>query len=487
MNMNGIRLQLLLAKAGIASRRHAEVLISQGHVAINGKVVTQLGTRIDPATDRISVDGKLVEQEPLAYYLLNKPKGYVTTASDPDGRQTVFDLIPDAPVRLFAVGRLDYNTEGVLLLTNDGELAHALMHPSRGVEKVYHAKFREELTPMMIARLQEGVDLPPPRPMGKDGQPLPVPAHHGMPERSAPADVRVLKFTSRHTWAEVRIHEGKNRQIHRMAEAVGSSLLKLVRVEYAGLTADNVDVGAYRPLRPQEVAKLRQLCGLNPSAGRAAKQEERSRSSQRGRPERNSRPAKSFEDRPAPRRFEDQKPAPRRFEDRPNNRFEDRPAPRRFEDRPNNRFEDRPAPRRFEDQKPAPRRFEDRPAPRRFEDQKPAPRRFEDRPNNRFEDRPAPRRFEDQKPAPRRFEDRPAPRRFEDQKPAPRRFEDQKPAPRRFEDQKPAPRRFEDQKPAPRRFEDRPAPQRSDRWQKPDGRRTAGPRERFDHATPPVE
>ncbi|MFO0622991.1 MAG: pseudouridine synthase [Polyangia bacterium] len=402
--MNGIRLQLLLAKAGIASRRHAEVLISQGHVAINGKVVTQLGTRVDPATDRISVDGKLVEQEPLAYYLLNKPKGYVTTASDPDGRQTVFDLIPDAPVRLFAVGRLDYNTEGVLLLTNDGELAHALMHPSRGVDKVYHAKFREELTPMMIARLQEGVDLPPPRPMGKDGQPLPVPAHHGMPERSAPADVRVLKFTSRHTWAEVRIHEGKNRQIHRMAEAVGSSLLKLVRVEYAGLTADNVEVGAYRPLRPQEVAKLRQLCGLNPGAARATQFEDRSRSSQRSRPERTNRPAKSVEDRPTPRRFED-RPAPRRFEERPNNRFEDRPAPRRFEDRPaprrfeerpNNRFEERPAPRRFEEQKPAPRRFEDRPAPRRFEE----------RPNNRFEERPAPRRFES-KPAPRRFEDGP--------------------------------------------------------------------------------
>jgi len=466
MNMNGIRLQLLLAKAGIASRRHAEVLISQGHVAINGKVVTQLGTRVDPATDRISVDGKLVEQEPLAYYLLNKPKGYVTTASDPDGRQTVFDLIPDAPVRLFAVGRLDYNTEGVLLLTNDGELAHALMHPSRGVDKVYHAKFREELTPMMIARLQEGVDLPPPRPMGKDGQPLPVPAHHGMPERSAPADVRVLKFTSRHTWAEVRIHEGKNRQIHRMAEAVGSSLLKLVRVEYAGLTADNVEVGAYRPLRPQEVAKLRQLCGLNPGAARATQFEDRSRSSQRSRPERTNRPAKSVEDRPAPRRFED-RPAPRRFEERPNNRFEERPAPRRFEERPNNRFEERPAPRRFED-RPAPRRFEEqKPAPRRFEEQKPAPRRFEDR--------PAPRRFEEQKPAPRRFEDRPAPRRFEEQKPAPRRFED-----------RPAPRRFED-RPAPRRFEDRPAPQRSDRWQKPDGRRPAGPRERFEQATPPVE
>ena len=151
--MNGIRLQLLLAKAGIASRRHAEVLISQGHVSVNGRVVTQLGTRVDPVSDRISVDGKPVEQEPLAYFLLHKPKGYVTTASDPDGRPTVFDLIPDAPVRLFAVGRLDFNTEGVLLLTNDGELAHALMHPSRGVEKVYKANFREELTPSMTGRL----------------------------------------------------------------------------------------------------------------------------------------------------------------------------------------------------------------------------------------------------------------------------------------------------------------------------------------------
>ena len=112
--MNGIRLQLLLAKAGIASRRHAEVLISQGHVSVNGRVVTQLGTRVDPVSDRISVDGKPVEQEPLAYFLLHKPKGYVTTASDPDGRPTVFDLIPDAPVRLFAVGRLDFNTEGLV-------------------------------------------------------------------------------------------------------------------------------------------------------------------------------------------------------------------------------------------------------------------------------------------------------------------------------------------------------------------------------------
>lgn len=268
--MKGIRLQLVLAKAGIASRRHAETLISGGHVSVNGRVVTQLGSKVDPVADRISVDGKPVEQEPLAYYLLHKPKGYVTTASDPDGRPTVFDLMPDAPVRLFAVGRLDFNTEGVLLLTNDGELAHALMHPSRGVEKVYHAKFREELTQAMISRLQQGVDLPPARPLGRDGQPLPVPKPVGPPERSAPAEVRVLKFTSRHTWAEIRLHEGKNRQIHRMAEAVGSSLLKLVRVEYAGLTASGVDLGAARPLTPREVSRLRLMCGLSATLPRAA-------------------------------------------------------------------------------------------------------------------------------------------------------------------------------------------------------------------------
>ncbi len=377
--MNGIRLQLLLAKAGIASRRHAEVLIREGHVAVNGRIVTQLGTRVDPVADRISVDGKPVEQEPLADYLLHKPKGYVTTASDPDGRPTVFDLIPDAPVRLFAVGRLDFNTEGVLLLTNDGELAHALMHPSRGVQKIYHAKFRETLTAAMVSRLQQGVELPPARPLGRNGEPLPVPQHHGPAEWSAPADVEVLKFTSRHTWAEIRLHEGKNRQIHRMAEAVGSSLLKLVRVEYAGLTAAGVEVGQSRPLRPLEIQRLRLMCGLSASLPRAAHAvEEPSRSGFRGPP----RPAVSGrsprDERPAPRRFED-KPAPRRVEDKP--------APRRFEDKP--------APRRFED-KPAPRRFEDKPAPRKFEDRGP-PQRREDRfsrptraPRSRPEDAPPP-------------------------------------------------------------------------------------------------
>ena len=171
--MKGIRLQIVLAKGGVASRRAAEALITSGYVSVNGRVVTELGTRVDPTLDRITVDGRDVAREPLAYYLLNKPKGYVTTASDPEGRATVFDLLNEqgitcrvapppgqvldpakarpqqsAGLRLFAVGRLDYNTEGALLLTNDGELAHALMHPSRGVAKFYHAKLRGEVMAM---------------------------------------------------------------------------------------------------------------------------------------------------------------------------------------------------------------------------------------------------------------------------------------------------------------------------------------------------
>lgn len=167
--MTLIRLQLALAKAGVASRRHAEELITAGRIKVNGKVVSVLGSRIDPVRDQVSVDDKPVLREPMAYYLLNKPKGYVTTASDPEGRPTVFELLPKSLVRLFSVGRLDYNTEGALLLTNDGELAHALMHPSMGVPKVYHAKFRGTVGKEQLHRLRGGVDLPPPAPLVTDG------------------------------------------------------------------------------------------------------------------------------------------------------------------------------------------------------------------------------------------------------------------------------------------------------------------------------
>lgn len=277
--MTGLRLQLVLAKAGVASRRAAETLISSGRVAVNGRIVRELGVRVDPIADRITVDGREVRREPPAYFLLNKPKGYVTTAADPEGRPTVFDLVQQGGVRLFAVGRLDFNTEGALLLTNDGELAHALMHPSRGVEKVYHAKLRYLLSVEQLDRMRSGVVLPPARPLDAGGKPsVPTylqnqrpgrgkkgPAPVEKPERSAPCQVAVIKQTGQHTWIEVILHEGKNRQIHRMAEAIGSSLLKLMRIEYAGLDIQNLKVGEARALTEKEIATLRRGVGLTPA------------------------------------------------------------------------------------------------------------------------------------------------------------------------------------------------------------------------------
>lgn len=290
--MNGIRLQLLLAKAGVASRRRAEELIVAQRVAVNGRIVDELGTKVDPVLDRVTVDGKPVEREAPAYYLLNKPKGYVTTASDPEGRTTVFELLPKTLVRLFSVGRLDYNTEGALLLTNDGELAHALMHPSRGVPKVYHAKLRGLVSADQVRRLRDGVVLPPPRPPDREGRLVPLPTRgHGArgqganepPERSAPAQVDVLTSTGKHSWLQVVLHEGKNRQIHRMAEAVGSSLLKLIRVAYAGLELGDLAAGSYRPLRPREIIQLRQSVGLPGRVPGAPEEEAPSRGARPGR------------------------------------------------------------------------------------------------------------------------------------------------------------------------------------------------------------
>lgn len=267
--MTGIRLQLVLAKAGVASRRAAEALITAGRVAVNGRVERELGVRVDPVADRVTVDGREVCREPPAYFLLNKPKGYVTTASDPEGRPTVFELLPEQQnqVRLFSVGRLDYNTEGALLLTNDGELAHALMHPSRGVAKVYHAKLRGHLTAEQVSRLRHGVVLPPARPLDAEGKPIASPypqrpQKRDKPERSAPCEVTVRKETGQHTWLEVVLCEGKNRQIHRMAEAIGSSLLKLQRVQYASLSIADLPIGEVRPLSRHEIAELRRSVGL---------------------------------------------------------------------------------------------------------------------------------------------------------------------------------------------------------------------------------
>jgi pseudouridine synthase len=240
-----MRLQRFMSQAGVASRRKAEELITAGRVRVNGKVVTELGTKVDPRKDQVTVGDQHLQAEQHVYLLLHKPKGYVTTLSDPEGRPTVMELVKNIGVRLYPVGRLDFNTEGVLLLTNDGDLAHALMHPSGEVEKTYRVKLRGLALPEVVQSFRKGVTL-------DDGS------------RTAPAKVLPLGPTEggNNSWLEVTIHEGKNRQIHRMAEAVGHQVAKLQRVRYAGLELGTLKPGAYRSLVEREVEGLRKLVGL---------------------------------------------------------------------------------------------------------------------------------------------------------------------------------------------------------------------------------
>jgi len=253
-----MRLQRFLAQAGVASRRHAEELIVDGKVRVNGRVVTELGTRVDPARDKVVVSGRRVVAARHAYILLCKPRGTVATVSDPEGRPTVLDLIRDRPERLYPIGRLDFHTDGVLLLTNDGDLANALMHPRREIEKVYHVKLHGVVAAEALERLRAGVRL-------DDGR------------RTAPSRVQILASTGKHTWLEITIHEWRNRQIHRMAEAVGHEVLKLSRVGYAGLTVDGLKPGEWRPLRPDEVEALRRRAGLGGGPEKAPPRGSRSR------------------------------------------------------------------------------------------------------------------------------------------------------------------------------------------------------------------
>jgi 23S rRNA pseudouridine2605 synthase len=240
-----VRLQRHLSQAGIASRRKAEQMIRAGQVKVNGRVVTELGTKVDPERDTVEVAGKAAIRLEHAYFLLNKPKGYVTTVSDPQGRKTVMELLPqNAPRGVVPVGRLDFYTEGVLLLTNDGELSAALLHPRKKVEKTYHAKFRGEVAPRDIEKLRTGVKL-------DDGR------------RTMPAKVDLLKFTGTHTWLVITIAEGRSRQIHRMADSLGYQVIKLARVAFGGLTYFGLKVGEARKLTDREIRALRHTAGLD--------------------------------------------------------------------------------------------------------------------------------------------------------------------------------------------------------------------------------
>lgn len=234
------RLQKLLAKAGVASRRHAEELIRAGRVMVNGQVVTELGSKADPEHDRIIVDGReLSVQQPLRHLLLFKPSGYVTTVSDPEGRPTVLELIRDDETRLFPVGRLDMDTEGLLILTNDGDLAYHLTHPSHEVDKTYLALVEGVPTKTRLRKLARGIEL-------EDG-------------KTAPAKVDALTTDGESTWISITIHEGRNRQVRRMLDAVELPVKHLRRTRLAFLTLDGLAPGEYRALKPEEVERLRSL------------------------------------------------------------------------------------------------------------------------------------------------------------------------------------------------------------------------------------
>jgi 23S rRNA pseudouridine2605 synthase len=235
------RLQKIIAAAGIASRRKAEELITSGRVAINGKVVTELGTKADAEKDHIRVNGKLLHGAQRHVYLaLNKPKGYVTTAHDPEGRPTVMNLVKGVGSRVYPVGRLDYASEGLLLMTNDGELAHRLMKAASHVPKTYVVKVSGKPSEEGIAKLRGG---------------LSIATDEGKRVRTSPAKIRIVKEGA-NPWYEVTLIEGRNRQIRRMFEEVGHHVEKIKRVKYGPLALD-IPPGEFRSLTLQEVARLK--------------------------------------------------------------------------------------------------------------------------------------------------------------------------------------------------------------------------------------
>lgn len=236
--MSAERLQKILAQAGVASRRSAEQLIKGGRVRVNGRVVKELGTKADPVRDKVEVDGRRLVAEQPVYYLLHKPREVVTTLDDPEKRASVADLMKSVDQRIFPVGRLDYHTSGALLLTNDGEMTQALLHPRKSVPKTYIAKVKGAVSLPQLQALREGVTL-------DDGH------------KTRKADLFVLNEERGNTWLQITITEGKNRQIHRMGEAIGHRVMRLSRLAFAGLSCEGLRPGQSRQLTDGELAKLK--------------------------------------------------------------------------------------------------------------------------------------------------------------------------------------------------------------------------------------
>lgn len=237
-----IRLQKVIADCGITSRRKAEGYILDGRVAVNGKVVTELGTKVNPHSDMIAVDGVHLELAAVdkVYIVMNKPRAYITTLSDPEGRPTVMELIYGVKQRIFPVGRLDYLSEGLLILTNDGDLANMIMHPKYEVEKVYEVKVFGHVNEALLAKIKRGV-------MTEDGL-------------LKPKSVRVIEQLPNKTWLEFRLNEGKNREIRKICEAVDLTVDKLRRVAIEGLNIQTLPVGQYMFTTRKELLKA---LGLN--------------------------------------------------------------------------------------------------------------------------------------------------------------------------------------------------------------------------------
>jgi 23S rRNA pseudouridine2605 synthase len=236
------RLQKIIARSGVTSRRAAEELITAGRVRVNGRIVTELGAKADGRRDKIEVDGhRLVAEQPI-YLVLHKPRNVVSTLSDPEGRPTVADLVRGAGTRVYPVGRLDFATSGVLLMTNDGEFSNGLLHPRGGVPKTYVLKVKGSMEDEDAETWASGVML-------EDGKTL-------------PAQVRVLRHEEDKTWVEITLREGRNQQIRRMGEATGFPVMRLARLSFAGVTSEGLRPGEWRPLTVDELTEIRKEFGV---------------------------------------------------------------------------------------------------------------------------------------------------------------------------------------------------------------------------------
>ncbi|MBN1594533.1 rRNA pseudouridine synthase [candidate division FCPU426 bacterium] len=237
------RLNRFLAEAGVCSRREADEYIFRRQVTVNGAIAELPALRIDPERDAVKVAGRRVKAQPLTYILLNKPEGVISTTDDPEKRTTVIDLVRDVRVRVFPVGRLDFNTTGVMLLTNDGDLALRLMHPRYGFDKTYQARVFGAPSPAVLKKLCQGVRIP---------------AWGGRWEKTLPARVRLLKRFGRNALLEISLREGRQHQVKKMCAAIGLPVEKLCRIKFGFLTASGLAPGQWRYLQAEEIQRLRQ-------------------------------------------------------------------------------------------------------------------------------------------------------------------------------------------------------------------------------------